>query len=342
MNILVTGAGSLIGHGVLRSIRKMAKQDLTVFTADPDYRAAGHWLGDHAVTIPVARNDYYIEVLASVVDRHKIDLVFIGTDPELYKISSALDKLKTTVVVSKPNVIALGDDKLETARYLQANNFPYPDSSLARNKTDVDALIARVGFPLIAKPRVGARSAGLTKVNSAADLPGLDSSIDYVLQEYLPDDPGEFTAGTMTYDGKCYSQVIFRRDLKDGNTYRAYTYSNAAHSRFLKDLSEKIPGVYGPLNFQYRVRNGTPVVFEINSRFSGTTPLRTAIGINEVEMAIEYFRSGDIKPRNVSIPDVAILRTWSDIIVPTEQLEQLKKTGELKSPSASYFPFHQQ
>src|SRR5689334_16928343 len=111
MNILVTGAGSLIGHGVLRSLQQIRNKDFTIVTADPDHRAAGHWLGDHAVIIPLARDNHYIDRLKQIIADHKIDVVFVGTDPELLKISNALDQLKTTVVISKPNVIDIGDDK---------------------------------------------------------------------------------------------------------------------------------------------------------------------------------------------------------------------------------------
>lgn len=340
MNILVTGAGSLIGHGILRSLRRIPKRDFFVVTADPDYRAAGHWLGDHAVQIPLAKHDDYIAQLSSLIDHHRIDLVFVGTDPELLKISKALDQLKTTVVISKPNVIEIGDDKWLTARFLKDHGFPFPDSALFEDKAAVEKLIDRVGFPLIAKPRIGARSAGVLRINSAQELDKLSSTSGYVLQELLPEEPGEFTAGTMTYNGKCFSQVIFRRDLKDGNTYRAYTYSNESHAKFLRDLSERIPGVYGPLNFQYRLRDGKPVVFEINSRFSGTTPLRTAIGVNEIEMAISYAKTGAIPAQQQTLSNVAIFRTWSDIIVPMDQVKSFEQNGELSSPTATYFPFY--
>ncbi len=339
MKILVTGAGSLIGHGVLRSLRKIPNGNFTIVTADPDHRAAGHWLGDYAIKIPLAKDPAYIEQLVNVTHDLDIDLIFIGTDPELILISSNLQKFRAKVVVSQPNVIRLGDDKLQTALFLKDHGFPFPDSAIASNRSEVEKLIERVGFPFIAKPRVGARSAGLMKLNSRDDLDRLPHT-DYVIQEYLPDQPGEFTAGTMTYDGKCYSQVIFKRDLKEGNTYRAYTYDDAAQSQFLRQLSESIPGVYGPLNFQYRIKNGKPVVFEINSRFSGTTPLRTAIGVNEVEMALQYAREGKVMPQIQQLHQVAVLRTWSDIIVPMEELERFERNGNLSHPSATYFPFY--
>jgi carbamoyl-phosphate synthase large subunit len=338
MRILVTGAGSLIGHGILRSMRQISGKDFFIITADPDHRAAGHWLGDHGVIIPLAKAPDYIDALKNIIITHKIDLVFIGTDPELLKISNALDQLPTTVVVSSPGVIAIGDDKWQTVQFLKSNGFPFPDSALSDDIDLVKALVARVGFPLIAKPRIGARSAGLKIILSEQDLSGVPRQ-GYVIQELLPEGPGEFTAGTMTYHGRCYSQVIFRRDLKDGNTYRAYTYSNPSHAEFLRTVSEKMQGVYGPLNFQYRLKNDRPVVFEVNSRFSGTTPLRTAVGVNEVAMAIDFAQNGRVDPVQQKLQNVAILRTWSDIIVPIDQLDLFSDAGEIDSPRATYFPF---
>lgn len=340
MNILITGAGSLIGHGILRSLRTMRKQDFKIVTADPDHRAAGHWLGDHGVIIPLAKDPNYIEALSDLIAVHNIDIVFVGTDPELMKIAQVREQLKATVVISSIEVIGIGEDKWLTAQFLKKNGFPFPDSALSENRADVQRLVEAHGFPLFAKPCVGARSVGAMKIRNAKDLEQVLSLPGFIVQEYLPEGEGEFTAGTMTYDNKCYSRVIFRRDLKDGNTYRAYLYENDDHEKFISKVSESMQGVYGPLNFQYRLKYGKPVIFEINSRFSGTTPLRTAIGINEVEMTLEYLKDGKIKDRVKTHKDVAIFRTWSDIIVPLGQLEQFQKSGELKDPGAQYFPFY--
>ena len=40
----------------------------------------------------------------------------------------------------------------------------------------------------------------------------------------------------------------------------------------------------GPLNIQCRIMNGGLYVFEINPRFSGTTPFRTLLGFNEADI----------------------------------------------------------
>lgn len=339
MNILVTGAGSLIGHGILRSLRAIRGRKFKVFTVDPDHQAAGHWLGDHGITIPLAKDEKYLPALKEIINRFNIDILFVGTDPELIKISHAKNELKATVVISDPGVIAIGDDKWLTVNFLKENGLPYPASALSENEEEIKILTEANGFPLFAKPRIGARSAGALQINDYGSLQQILKHPNYIIQEYLPSAHGEFTAGTMTYQNKCYSQVIFRRDLKDGNTYRAYQYQNEEHERFIAKVSEAMTGVYGPLNFQYRIKNGKPVIFEINSRFSGTTPLRTAVGINEVDMALEYFTDSKIRPRKITSSNVAIFRTWSDIVIPIEQLTSFSQNNLLENPEAKYFPF---
>src|SRR5688572_7152252 len=117
MKIMVTGAGSLIGHGILRCLRLLPDQDMRIFTADPDHRAAGHWLGDFAVTIPLAKDVRYMDSLRETVQRHGIDVLFVGTDPELIRITENVSTLKCTAVISSPDVIRIGEDKWETVNF---------------------------------------------------------------------------------------------------------------------------------------------------------------------------------------------------------------------------------
>src|SRR6185436_8987144 len=80
------------------------------------------------------------------------------------------------------------------------------------------------GYPLFAKPRRGARSVGARVVKSRPELEEiLTPSSDVMIQEYLPDQPGEYTAGAVGgRDGQVGGVVVLRRELREGNTYRAY------------------------------------------------------------------------------------------------------------------------
>lgn len=341
LRVLVTGAGALVGQGALRLLRQM-KRPVHLVTADPDHRAAGHWLGDVAHTIPLAKDPQFIPALERLVKAERIDVVFVGTDVELALFAehkARFAALGATVVVASPRVVEIADDKWLTAQFMKEHGFGFPRSALANDADACRALAKEAGFPLFAKPRRGARSVGARVVKSAADLEAvLAPASDLVVQEYLPDEPGEFTAGAVgAVDGSIGGVVVLRRDLRDGNTFRAYHDGSDRYEARIAQIARTL-GVVGPSNFQFRVKNGEPVVFEINARFSGTTPLRALFGFNEVEAIIDNLVDG--KPiTRPALRAGAVLRVWSDIFVEPEQLSGFAKAGTLEHPRAEVMAF---
>jgi carbamoyl-phosphate synthase large subunit len=243
------------------------------------------------------------------------------------------------VIVSSPRVVEIADDKWLTAQFLRESGFPFPRTALASDPSDCRTLAAECGLPLFAKPRRGARSVGARVLRTAADLEAvLSPTSDLVIQEYLPDDPGEFTAGCVgAVDGKVGGVVVLKRDLRDGNTFRAYHDGTALYEARIAEIATRL-GIEGPSNFQFRVKNGEPVVFEINARFSGTTPLRAMFGFNEVEAIVENVLTGAPIPQP-KLRAGAVLRVWSDIFVPSVQLAEFARAGELDKPSSEAMPF---
>jgi carbamoyl-phosphate synthase large subunit len=339
-NVFVTGAGALVGQGVLRLLRMMKRQ-VRIVTGDPDPRAAGHWLGDKAFVIPMARDPNYVAELARIVRDEKISVLFVGTDVELSLFAKEKERfaaLGTRVVVSSPQVVEIADDKWLTVQFLRENGFPFPQTALASEPAACRQLAAECGLPLFAKPRRGARSVGARSIRTAAELEAaIAPGSDLVIQEYLPEQPGEFTAGCVGASGRISGVVVLRRDLRDGNTFRAYHDGTSRYEARIAEIATKL-GVEGPSNFQFRVKQGEPVVFEINARFSGTTPLRAMFGFNEVEAIVENLLTGAPIEQPV-LRAGTVLRVWSDIIVAPAQLEVFTASGELDKPAAEAMPF---
>jgi carbamoyl-phosphate synthase large subunit len=182
-----------------------------------------------------------------------------------------------------------------------------------------EQLVGEVGFPLIVKPRIGARSIGFSRINSRDELRrAIETQPDIVIQKQVGGADSEYTAGTLTFDGKCGASIVMRRDLRDGNTYRAYAEPFPELNQTVRRAAECLRA-YGPANFQFMLDGGEVKIFEINARFSGTTPLRTSVGFNEVEMAINHILYGT----PVEQPDVqphVIMRHWSETLVKPGQL----------------------
>lgn len=339
--ILVTGAGALLGQGIIRSLR-FSNLDTYIITGDPDWRASGHCLGNKSLLLPMAKDPNYIQIIERIIYQEKVDLILIGTDVELKVFAKNQQYLENMfgvkIIVSPLNVIEIADNKWETAEFLRKNNFPYPFSAMTYDKKNIEKLRSEFNYPFIAKPVDGARSFGVTKINNNEELDKITSySNNFVVQEYLSDEDGEFTSGCIVVKGECRSVVTLRRELKDGNTYRAYRDLDYPYDGEIVKIAEKL-GTEGPINFQFRIRKGEPVVFEINGRFSGTTPLRFMFGFNEVEALVKYYLYDNeiIQP---ALRTGIVLRTTSDIFVENHVLEKLKNTGESENCSFTQYPF---
>lgn len=342
-NILVTGAGALLGQGILRLLN-ISDFPKKIYTADPDPRSTGHWLGDYALAIPKATDKNYIDEIKKIVVDFKIDALLVGTDVELNKFAEVKDQFlkeyNCKVIVSNEEVVNIANDKFLTAKFLEDNGFPFPKSVMATNKENLLKLKDEVGFPLFAKPIDGARSMGLVKINNLDELLAIyDENSNLVVQQFLSEDLGEYTSGCVVVDGKCKAITTLRRDLRDGNTYRAYRDSQSdIYDDFIKEIAEKL-NPDGPANFQFRVLDGKPIIFEINGRFSGTTPLRHFFGFNEVDALLKYYLFNE-EIKTPELRNGMVFRTWSDIFVEENEFNELKNNRVLENPEAVFYNFN--
>jgi carbamoyl-phosphate synthase large subunit len=338
VNILVTGAGSLLGQGLIKSLR-LSKTGYYIIGADPDPRAVGLYWSDKAYIIPMATDPAYVQRIETILQREHPDAVLIGTDVELMTLSTHRSDLEsrfgTHVIVSPPNVVDIANDKWLTYQFLKTNGFPYPLSVLP---PQVDELIGSCGFPLVVKPRIGARSVGTTFVRNRIELDyALRKPEGLMVQELVATPAEEYTSGLLMSDGRVCSVVTMRRELRDGNTFRAVVEPDSPFNPFLREVANALQTT-GPINFQFRVAQGIPKIFEINARFSGTTPLRGYAGHNEVDCFVRHVVAGDPITEPL-LERVAIFRYWEELVVDPDVLASI---SPIAPSSALPFkqPFH--
>ncbi len=319
MKVLVTGAGALLGQGILRSLLASELRP-EIVAVDPSPLSAGLYWVAKRYAVPLARDPGYLPRFEGLLAEERPDVVLVGTDVELAVLSAHREALEarfdTRIVVSSPQVVEIADDKYLTAHFLREHGFAAPDSVLPG---DEEALLERVGFPLVVKPRVGARSVGVSVVHDREQLAhALTLARNPVIQEHVGTEEDEYTAGTLTFDGRCEASIVMRRHLRDGNTYRAWADHWPALNAQVRRMAEAL-GAYGPANFQFRLDGDTVKVFEINARFSGTTPLRRHAGFPEVDMVLRRVLHGE-PLEQPEIDPVVILRHWSETVVQPDAL----------------------
>ena len=297
MKIVVTGAGAVLGQGIIKSLRS-ATLPSHIVALDPNPLSAGlHW-SDSSHLIPMATDDEYENRIEAILDVERPDAVLVGTDVELAIFSKKRaeweQRFKTHILVSPENVIEIADDKYQTAQFLEQHKLSNPKSVKAEDADALRQLVEEIGFPLIVKPRRGARAVGVSKVNNQIELEDtIKGRHDLVVQQMAGADDQEYTAGVLFFDNRVQASIVLRRDLRDGNTYRAYSGNFPDYEKYVHELADALKP-HGPTNFQFRVdAHGVPRLFEINARFSGTTPMRALFGFNEVDLCLRKLILGE-------------------------------------------------
>ena len=109
---------------------------------------------------------------------------------------------------------------------------------------------------------------------------------DYVVQEFITYENGEFTCGLFRQKtGEIRSQ-IFKRELSGGYSGYGEVIENSNITALLEKLAIKL-NLIGSINVQLRISENTPKIFEINPRFSSTVMFRHLFGFEDVLWSIE-------------------------------------------------------
>jgi carbamoyl-phosphate synthase large subunit len=319
--ILVTGVGSGIGQSILKCFQD---SEYMVIGADADPLAAGLYAVPKSYRIPFANAPDYVPRLLELCCTEDCKLIFPGVEPELMVLAGALPQFRAAgiiPVVCDPTVIALCDDKLATAQFLSKHGFHSPRTLLAD-----DAAVTTQSFPVILKPKAGgARSRGVFQVHTRDEFDRYLSQVDrsnYVVQECLPGD--DYTCGSVTFNGHCYGTIVMRRTLRDGDTYKAFVVNDTVIQDYLHRVAEVLRP-FGACNFQLRLKDGEPYIFEINSRCSGMTYGRACAGFNEPVMIADFLLKG--KTPSYTIREITILRYWKELLVENSAISTLDREG---------------
>lgn len=324
-SVLLTGVGGIVGQGILKCLANSPYRTVGV---DASECAAGLYAADRGFIVPRIHEPDYIDRLLDVCASENVGFIFAGLDMELPVLARAAPRFRERgiiPVVSAPEVIDLAGDKLATARFLESNGFAAPRTvDLATGSP------RELGFPVVLKPRRGgSRSQGVHVITAESDLAYRLSTINrdnYIAQECLEGD--EYSAGSITFEGRCLGVMAMRRTLRDGDTHKAFVSRDPAVDAYLARVCEALKP-FGPCNFQFRMRRGEPCIFEINPRVSGGACIRARAGFNEPVMTIEYLETGAVTPFQVR--PVSVFRYWTEMVVEDVRLEETRRSGTVRN-----------
>lgn len=335
LTVLVLGVGGNVSQGILKALAIGGLRCRTVGACITPL-AAGLYTTGRAYVSPYADDPGFLDWLLDVCESEGVDAILSGVEPVLSVLSEHADEIRertgAVAVVSPPECLEVGQDKLATARWLAERGFPAPRSADAVDRAAVDELASEAGFPLIAKPRRGRSAQGVVEVASAAELEAVLRRPGYLLQESLGDPGEEYTVACFSdREGTVRGVCAMRRELEAGTTYRAQVGEFPELEAEARRIAAALKPL-GPSNTQFRVAGGRPVCFEVNVRFSGTAPIRARLGFNDVEAGVRHVALGEQAvdlPR--AKPGVA-LRYWNELYVDGAASAELERSGRLEDP----------
>lgn len=335
LNVLVLACGGSVGYGVLKALA-LGTLRVRVIGADVTAEKVGLYVADRAFVSPWADAPEFLPWLIERCRDEHVDAIIGGAEPVIKVLCTHQDAIQRATgavcIVTSADTFAIGDDKLETHRWLERHGFPMPAYASSDDAQSVRALAASVGYPLIAKPRIGGGARGQMRIENARDLDHALGRPGYLFEQYIGDEDSEYTVGTFSdKQGALRGTIVFRRKLQMGTT----VFVEAGEFPEVRTAAEAIVRAMkpvGPCNLQFRMHHGKPLCFELQVRFSGTTPVRARFGFNEVEAALRHFVLGETTQDLPRVTGGCMARYWNELYIAPEAYQAVRRTGTLDDP----------
>lgn len=314
MRIMVTGAGSVVGQGIVKALR-LSKLSATLIASDIAPLNAGLYRADEAILLPKVESEDALEKIMDAIRQHRIDAVLVGSEFDMIFFATHRENIEREtgvhVLVSPADVVKLAHDKYLTAQFLKEHRLPYPDTRAPATLAEALDAAAEIRYPVILKARSGTSNRHVHVVEDASELKAVffgvpDPLVQALIMRPAPTLGAEYTGSIFkAADGKILGPFAARRTLRGGSSWVVEVCSFAPILSLLHRIAELLP-IRGTFNVQLMVGPDGPVPFEFNARFSGTTAIRAHFGFNEAEMAIRSFVLGESLPEPVIRDGVAL------------------------------------
>jgi carbamoyl-phosphate synthase large subunit len=290
INVVVTGAGAIIGQGIIKSLRSSGL-DILVIGVDRTITPLVSALCDLTIEKPQypEDSDDYLQFWLNLLLEHQVDLVLPGLDIDMYFFHQNRALLQDRVLLNSPKLIELCRDKWIFSEFCSGQGLAVIP---ACEGDSWQQCLQQLGQPpFILKPKSGSASSGIVRLDDETDYCywSVKTKRPFFVQKFIGSNDQEYTAAAIGLgDGSSTDSIIFRRKLgAAGNTQYAEVVTHSGIDDWIRRLSN-IFKPYGPTNYQFRLDGDDVFLLEINPRFSSSTSLRTAFGYNEAELAVNY------------------------------------------------------
>ncbi|MBT3585655.1 MAG: ATP-grasp domain-containing protein [Halobacteriovoraceae bacterium] len=297
LKILVTGAGSGVGQGIMKSLRA-SELDLEVHSADISATNCALYVADGRWIIPKVEEKGALEKIIELLRNQKFSAVMIGSEFDLNFFSQNKEKIEKDsgclVVASCENTVSISDDKFKTFQFLKEHGLAHAEAIAPSNCEEALLVASKWGYPMVLKTRTGTSNRHVHVISSEEELKKIYPTVPNPMCQELVDLPrtdlsNEYTCSVFRCaNGDLLGPFTARRTLKAGSSWLIEVKEFPELEPLMKGIADKLD-IMGSLNVQLMIGKKGPVPFEFNARFSGTTAVRAHFGFNEPDMLIRSY-----------------------------------------------------
>ena len=281
-NILFTCIGRRVS--LLNSFKKAAKElklNCRFLGTETTELSSALQLCDKKFIVKPTTHHGYIKQLLKIVKQANVKLLVPTVDLDLQILAKNKDKFAAAgciVLVSKPQVVNICQDKRETFKFLIKNGFNTPKTLTAKQ-----ALAKKnLKYPCFLKPWDGYASKGNAIAGNHRELIFYTKKIpNCIVQEFI--DGQEFTCDAFV-DFKLQARCVVPRkriETRTGEVSKSKIIKDSKIIRRTTELIKKLGAGPGVITVQLiQTKNEKIKFIEINPRFGGGAPLSIKAGAN--------------------------------------------------------------
>jgi carbamoyl-phosphate synthase large subunit len=282
LSVLFTCIGRRVS--LLNSFHRAARQlkiNASFFGTDTTELSPAFQLCDKGFLVsPIVHPDY-IKQLLTIVKTNRVKLLVPTIDTDLLVLAQNKPKfaeLGCFVLVSKPDVVEICQDKRRTHKFLVANGFDAPDTISPRAALS----LKKISWPCLLKPWDGAAGKNVVVVNDRKELALFARRIpNAVCQEVIVGT--EYTCDVYVDLDMNVRCVVPRKriEIRAGEVSKGQVVKKEKIMKTVAELVRTLKAGPGVITVQcFLQQNGSIVFSEINPRFGGGAPLAIKAGAN--------------------------------------------------------------
>lgn len=304
-NILISG----LGGSLFPTLHNHLKEKYNLFYIDSNSNLGKIYKDYNFFPAPLIESKKYISFVKNIIKENNIDYYVPLIDEEIVGAKSLEGYNKVKVISPSTKFSKLCLDKHKLMKYLNKLNISDLPSYLG------DEYKNQLEYPLFVKPNIGRGSRGIRKIYNKKQLEAYFTLENTPKKETLiqPFIQGvEYTVGINVNSNNDILSLCSKRIIeKRGITKIGITEDNTYITKACKDITSQLKP-QGPFNVQLMLDESNNVhIFEINPRFSTTTIMEYASGLDLISDYIKYekYNSPPVVPKDGLI----LYRNWENV-----------------------------